>query len=362
MNVVKEIERINEQELKRGIYGGQPGSWHHRYKDSAWVFIGGMSHELSEGDVICFMSQWGEIEDINLCRDKSTNKSLGFAFVKYEDQRSTILAVDNFNGMTLNKRILRCDHVEQYKLSKAVRDKESAMLDANPSAQVDVGPGHVYKETELANSFNIENGVNVWAAPASSSSSSSKFLAYETKEDTRHSSIEKVKNGTEDVNEGTEDVKRGKKETKEKLKKEKKEKKEKKDKKDKKEAKKDIVKSGTIDDTIETSNDSNSIPRKRQKIIDDELGDSSDRGRMLNVNSNPELSAPMTQLSSDVASIYSSGTLKRAPSNPITGDAVASWRGNRDPHMQDVGLKQKSSSSRQNMGNLESYGGLNRLR
>ena len=36
--------------------------------------------------------------DINLVRDKTTGKSKGFAFLAYEDQRSTILAVDNFNG------------------------------------------------------------------------------------------------------------------------------------------------------------------------------------------------------------------------------------------------------------------------
>ncbi len=32
-------------------------------------------------------------------RDKGSGKSKGFAFVKYEDQRSTVLAVDNFNGV-----------------------------------------------------------------------------------------------------------------------------------------------------------------------------------------------------------------------------------------------------------------------
>lgn len=39
-----------------------------------------------------------QIEDIHLVRDKGSGKSKGFAFVKYEDQRSTVLAVDNFNG------------------------------------------------------------------------------------------------------------------------------------------------------------------------------------------------------------------------------------------------------------------------
>lgn len=64
MNVVREIERITELELQHGIFGGSSASWHHKYKDSAWVYLGGLSYELSEGDVICFMSQWGEIEGI----------------------------------------------------------------------------------------------------------------------------------------------------------------------------------------------------------------------------------------------------------------------------------------------------------
>ena len=62
MNVVREIERITDIELQHGIFGGSTASWHHKYKDSAWVYVGGLSFDLSEGDIICVMSQWGEIE------------------------------------------------------------------------------------------------------------------------------------------------------------------------------------------------------------------------------------------------------------------------------------------------------------
>lgn len=41
----------------------------------------------------CGIFRYGEIVDVNLVRDKSTGKSKGFAFLAYEDQRSTILAV-----------------------------------------------------------------------------------------------------------------------------------------------------------------------------------------------------------------------------------------------------------------------------
>lgn len=46
--------------------------------------------------------RYGEIVNLNMVRDKKSGKSKGFAFLCYEDQRSTILAVDNFNGAKVN--------------------------------------------------------------------------------------------------------------------------------------------------------------------------------------------------------------------------------------------------------------------
>jgi RNA-binding motif X-linked protein 2 len=53
--------------------------------------------------------------DINMPRDKDTGKPRGFAFLMYEDQRSTVLAVDNLNGAKVLERVLRVDHVKNYK-------------------------------------------------------------------------------------------------------------------------------------------------------------------------------------------------------------------------------------------------------
>ncbi|KAJ2815951.1 RNA-binding protein Cwf29 [Coemansia erecta] len=116
MNVVQEIRRINEYEQRQGQSGS--ASWHDDYKDSAYIFVGGLPYDLTEGDVICVFSQYGELVNINLVRDKETGKSKGFAFLQYEDQRSTVLAVDNFNGTKLLGRTLRVDHVKGYRQPK----------------------------------------------------------------------------------------------------------------------------------------------------------------------------------------------------------------------------------------------------
>jgi len=109
--------KLNERELEMGL-AGTKNSWHQEYKDSAWVFMGGLPFQLTEGDVICMFSQYGEVVHINLIRDHTSGKSKGFGFLCYEDQRSTILAVDNLNGFKLLNRMIRVDHIHQYKLPK----------------------------------------------------------------------------------------------------------------------------------------------------------------------------------------------------------------------------------------------------
>lgn len=91
------ISKLNTNELQRGVR--ESSSWHDDYKSSPYIYIGGIAFELNEGDILVVFSQYGKIKKINLIRDKDSQKSKGFAFIGYEDPRSAILAVDNFNGI-----------------------------------------------------------------------------------------------------------------------------------------------------------------------------------------------------------------------------------------------------------------------
>eukprot|EP00894_Picocystis_sp_ML_P004036 jgi/Pico_ML_1/54553/g4885.t1 len=69
-------------------------SWHREYRGSAYVYVGGLHFGLTEGDVLAVFAQ-------------------GFAFLAYEDQRSTDLAVDNLDNTTVAGRKIRVDHESQ---------------------------------------------------------------------------------------------------------------------------------------------------------------------------------------------------------------------------------------------------------
>ncbi|KAH7081254.1 hypothetical protein BKA63DRAFT_503457 [Paraphoma chrysanthemicola] len=138
MNSVRAIQQLNKRELEAGI--GPEGSWHTDYRDTAFINIGGLPFELSEGDIITIFSQYGEPVWVKLARDKETGKSRGFAWIKYEDQRSCDLAVDNLGGATIMDRVLRVDHARyKPKDDEDMRDNTMGELDLDPGNESDEG-------------------------------------------------------------------------------------------------------------------------------------------------------------------------------------------------------------------------------
>ena len=105
MQAIRQTALLNKRELENAV--PPSASWHADYRDTAWLFCGGFPFDLSEGDVLTIFSQFGNPTHLNLIRDKETGKSKGFGFLKYEDQRSCDLAVDNLGGAKVLDRMLR---------------------------------------------------------------------------------------------------------------------------------------------------------------------------------------------------------------------------------------------------------------
>lgn len=151
MNNIKATKAINEQELKLGI----KASWHDDYKDSAYIYVGGLDPGLTEGDIITIFSQYGEPVDINLPKEKPTSdntstnnekkdnnkkKSRGFCFLMYENQLSTNLAVDNLNGAVVLGRTLRVDHCKNYKQLERNQDGKMVERDGDLGERLNARP------------------------------------------------------------------------------------------------------------------------------------------------------------------------------------------------------------------------------
>lgn len=167
MNNIRATKAINEKELALGIQA----SWHDDYKDSAYIYIGGLDTGLTEGDVITIFSQYGEPVDINMpkakpeqTKNESGNpeeskppmktkagpvKSRGFCFLMYENQLSTNLAVDNLNGAIVLGRTLRVDHCKNYKQLERTSEGKMTERDADLGERLNALPElHINQDKE----------------------------------------------------------------------------------------------------------------------------------------------------------------------------------------------------------------------
>eukprot|EP00210_Caulerpa_lentillifera_P000256 g249.t1 len=119
---IRNTQKATQRERDLGFSDG--ASWHERFKHSAYIFVGGLDYELTEGDLLAVFAQYGEVVDVNLIKDKTTGKSRGFAFLAYENQKSTVLAVDNLSGAKVAGRTIRVDHVDDYKRKREANDED----------------------------------------------------------------------------------------------------------------------------------------------------------------------------------------------------------------------------------------------
>lgn len=145
MKKVEAIRKLNETELQLGI-AGTPASWHEKYNKCHAIYVGGIPTEFTEGDLLAMFEQYGIVVHVNLVRDADTGKSRGFAFLKYHDPRSAVLAVDNFTGVQLAGRTLRVDHVEDYTVPE----------DGRPGT-LDTTPAHLRHDTSVTQAANFVN-------------------------------------------------------------------------------------------------------------------------------------------------------------------------------------------------------------
>ena len=70
------------------------------------LFVGNLSFNTSEGDILELFKQAGTVTSCDLIVDKFTNKSRGFAFVQMGSQEESNKAVEQFNGHELDGRAL----------------------------------------------------------------------------------------------------------------------------------------------------------------------------------------------------------------------------------------------------------------
>jgi len=70
------------------------------------LFVGNLSFNTTEGDILELFKQAGNVVSCELIMDKFTGKSRGFAFVQMGTQEEANKAIADFNGKEIDGRAL----------------------------------------------------------------------------------------------------------------------------------------------------------------------------------------------------------------------------------------------------------------
>jgi len=141
------------------------------------VFVGGLPYDLTEGDVITIFSQYGEVVNIHLPKRRAepardgrqprqapapSGHNRGFGFLMYEDQRSTVLAVDNLNGTKVLGRTLRVDHVAHFEQER-IRDADGNLVEAKEQ-MLNCAPPEIVLDEEPGDDADLEDPMAAYLA------------------------------------------------------------------------------------------------------------------------------------------------------------------------------------------------------
>ncbi|OWB51278.1 hypothetical protein B5S27_g2838 [[Candida] boidinii] len=144
------------------------------------IFILAVYHfEVTALDILTTFSQYGVPTDLEMAREEDRGKSKGFCFLKYEDQRSTVLAVDNLNGDQVGSRRIRVYHT-RYKPPK------------EPETEEEIGEdnfANVESEDEIAK---YEDADKLWYNPKNDPINNSTFDSVRKRNEEAQVEIDKV--------------------------------------------------------------------------------------------------------------------------------------------------------------------------
>jgi len=70
------------------------------------IYVGSLSYDMNEEELKRAFEAFGQVESVNIIKDKFTGKSKGFGFVEMPGEAEGQAAIDGLNGKELKGRTL----------------------------------------------------------------------------------------------------------------------------------------------------------------------------------------------------------------------------------------------------------------
>ena len=79
------------------------------------IYVGDLSYDVTEDDLKAVFSEFGEVDSINIIKDKSSGQSKGFGFVEMPNNSEADKAIGALNETELKGRNLKVNQAKPRK-------------------------------------------------------------------------------------------------------------------------------------------------------------------------------------------------------------------------------------------------------
>ena len=76
------------------------------------MYVGNLSYSVTEDDLKVLFSEFGEVESVNIIKDKFSERSKGFGFVEMPDNSEADKAIKALNGTNLKERDIKVNQAK----------------------------------------------------------------------------------------------------------------------------------------------------------------------------------------------------------------------------------------------------------
>ena len=87
------------------------------------IYIGNLSYEVTEEDLQQAFEVFGQVESVNIIKDKFSGRSKGFGFVEMPDKANAQSAINELNGKELKGRTLNVNEARPRTESRGGRGR-----------------------------------------------------------------------------------------------------------------------------------------------------------------------------------------------------------------------------------------------
>jgi RNA recognition motif-containing protein len=89
------------------------------------IYIGNLSYEVTEKDLQEAFEAFGQVESVNIVKDKYSGRSRGFGFVEMSEDTEAQSAIDGLNSKELKGRTIKVNKARPRSEGRQGRGKNS---------------------------------------------------------------------------------------------------------------------------------------------------------------------------------------------------------------------------------------------